>query len=541
MKHIIHKVLPIQLVLCSNILLAQSTAPFGYYEDALRYSQSDIAGSARVQGMGGTGVATGADISSAMINPAGLGLSRRSEMVGTFGIGVLGSNSFYLNTNTRDSRLHASIPNFGIILSNAKDELQEGKFRGGAFAISFNKITNFQRIFTYEGVNKNNSIIDYWAMNANDFIGLNSLNQESNDYIDNRTTGFSDFESAAYYSRLIDQASEIKTENGVPVDTIFYDNVFSNYLLNNTNQTEVVRSNNGIYQWDFAYGGNYNDKLYFGAGIGLTRINYAITKDYTETNNTHPNFQNLNAFTEYTARGGGVNLKAGLIYRPVDKLRIGLNFNSGTAYSLGSLFGINERMTGTLNSTVNGSGLEVPLLTSINRFGMNTPLKITTGFALVLSKSAILTAEGDLIDYSKAQLKTEHSGANFNGDNRFIANNFQSVINLRAGLEFRHEDLRFRVGYAFFGDPNKAGKSNSFTTSTGIDRSRFAITLGFGYRTLSNYFDFSIVTYPQLNSLYQAYGSVNSNNPFFYQGGPAPIAEIKSSITNINFTYGTFF
>ena len=47
--------------------------------DALRYSQSSLAGTARYISMGGAFGALGADMSSISTNPAGLGIYRRSE------------------------------------------------------------------------------------------------------------------------------------------------------------------------------------------------------------------------------------------------------------------------------------------------------------------------------------------------------------------------------------------------------------------------------------------------------------------------------
>ncbi|HSI90897.1 MAG TPA: hypothetical protein VK927_07240 [Adhaeribacter sp.] len=47
--------------------------------DALRYSRTDFGGTARVQALGGAQTALGADISNTTVNPAGLGLYRRSE------------------------------------------------------------------------------------------------------------------------------------------------------------------------------------------------------------------------------------------------------------------------------------------------------------------------------------------------------------------------------------------------------------------------------------------------------------------------------
>ena len=49
--------------------------------DALRYSYPSISGSARIQAIGGTNISLGGDISSAFINPAGLGQFKTNEII----------------------------------------------------------------------------------------------------------------------------------------------------------------------------------------------------------------------------------------------------------------------------------------------------------------------------------------------------------------------------------------------------------------------------------------------------------------------------
>ena len=68
-----------------NILVAAiatlgfSFAQAQYVEDAFRFSNSTINGTARILGMGGAQTALGADLSSISGNPAGLGFYRSND------------------------------------------------------------------------------------------------------------------------------------------------------------------------------------------------------------------------------------------------------------------------------------------------------------------------------------------------------------------------------------------------------------------------------------------------------------------------------
>ncbi|TAH26624.1 MAG: hypothetical protein EAZ07_03990 [Cytophagales bacterium] len=504
----------------------------GYYVDALRYSQKSISGTSRTQGMAGVGVATGADISSAQINPAGLGLLRKGEMTITGSLGAANTTSNYFGSSSDDVRIFGGIPNFGFVFSNAKDDLQQGDFRGGSFAISFSKIHNFQNQININGVNPNNSIIDDFAQQGNR-IGLNRLNQESDDYADNKVTGFPDYTSAAYYSRLIDQTQ---------VDTFFLPNVFTSYLINNVQQSEIIKIKNGMYQWDFAYGGNYKDKIYFGGGIGLVRINYRREGEYNEVIK-NPELQSITILDKYSARGGGINFKGGIIVRPIDALRVGLNFTTPTYFS------VNEVNDGTLSSVVNGSNLSVPLLQTINNYSMFSPMTFSSGVAYFFGKHGFVSADLELVDYRNSRLINSPGKNFYEGDNRTIKSIYQTTANIKIGAELRYESLRFRLGYAFFGDPFAGGKQSPFAEPASLDRSRNAFTLGFGIRQSNMYFDVALIAYPNVKSFYQLYNSVSPDEVIAPNGeiiplvnaGPAPVAEIKNTLTTFNFTIGTYF
>ena len=76
------KTLILTLFIHSVISNAQQ-GPFGYYRDALIFSQSNTAfgSTARIQAIGGAQVALGGDLSSISSNPAGLGFFNRVSLL----------------------------------------------------------------------------------------------------------------------------------------------------------------------------------------------------------------------------------------------------------------------------------------------------------------------------------------------------------------------------------------------------------------------------------------------------------------------------
>ena len=76
-------------LLCTSALVQAQVqyGSFGYYRDALRFSQYNQWGTARFSGIGGSGSVLGGGISAATLNPAGLGLFNRSQFVLTPSLG----------------------------------------------------------------------------------------------------------------------------------------------------------------------------------------------------------------------------------------------------------------------------------------------------------------------------------------------------------------------------------------------------------------------------------------------------------------------
>ena len=72
-----------------------------YAENALRFSQTFIGGSARMRGLGGAQTSLGGDISAASGNPAGLGFYNRSEFSISPSLRFANATSTFLGNTTK--------------------------------------------------------------------------------------------------------------------------------------------------------------------------------------------------------------------------------------------------------------------------------------------------------------------------------------------------------------------------------------------------------------------------------------------------------
>jgi long-subunit fatty acid transport protein len=492
---------------------------YGYYQDALRFSQTKFGGSARTLGLAGAVSAVGADIGSVSVNPAGLGLYTKSEFTGSIGAGFAGSETDYNGKLLRDNKASMSLPNLGIVFANPIDPIVPGSWRGGAFAITLTRNNNFQNKYSYDGTSilqkkndeyVNNSIIDYYA-----------------DLMQNRSSSVLNIpkEERSYEEDLINLAYDTYIAD---VDTSTKE-VYPLIPRGDLRQSGTITTRGRQSQWDFAYGGNIDDKLYLGASVGVAMLSYKRESLYKEriTKVANPDFNAYNGFTfqvvdKLELSGTGVNFKVGMIYRPNDWVRIGASVQTPTFYAL------NETNETSMTANFNGirygnTTLGTETATGVTQkfdYSLRTPLKATGGIAIFMKKAGFISVDAEYVTYNTAMLSVKND--NLAGDNRTISNLYKPTLNLRAGAEFRHDIYRMRGGVAYYGDPYSSNADKG-----GVKRDQLFITAGVGVRKENHYFDVALVT-NKFENTFQPHRYID------------PIA-VRSNYTNVVFTFGTFF
>ena len=534
-------------------LLLPAYAQQDYASDALIYSGSSLSGTARFQGLGGAQTALGADLGSLSGNPAGLGMYKKSEWSISPALGYAGTSAQYIGNTTREGKFAFSVPNVGVVFSSAKEETAPGRWRGGAFGVSFSRQNSFQNRYAFDGVNNVSSIADRFAFEANQRgASVNTLRSEYN-FSSNTTSSAYDGGATAMYFQayLVNPFGSDSTSNnryfqfeaqGEP----------SGSSRTSVRQQKTFTTSGAASQWNISYGGNYNDKLYFGASVGIARLNYHSVNKYDES---YFNGKVLNGLTlnqDFNIRGTGVNFTAGVIYRANDVLRLGASFTTPTVYGLSETYDSSVDVARIAIPKLDYNGdREVdkqgrPLFVNIDptytvrtaprnfNYNLTTPFKASGGVAFFLGKSGFITADAEYISYNTMKVRTD-GDASFKTDFERgnpslgitgIQQQFQSVINFKIGGEFRYNVLRLRGGFAYQADPYKPSPANN------LDRTRLNFSLGGGVR-LPNYYVDLATTYSQYKSANTPYTLPNSSN---YAS-----ALIRNQLTNVVLTFGTFF
>jgi hypothetical protein len=500
----------------AGILLAAAVSGHAQNEtDALRYSQIQFGGTARIQGMAGAQTALGADMSTLNGNPAGIGMYRRSEA--TFSPGITSSNTTtrFNGTETPESKGNFNIGNFGVVFTNYKGDGYTGNWKSTSFGLSYTRINHLHARYTAEGTNASNSMVDFLTERSQGYTRAD-LDAEYGTNGDNITS----LPGLAYTSYLlnpyliVDGSDTTEAVLPVPHNGPYH-------------QREEVLGKGAQNQWDLTFGGNYRDKLFLGASVGFTTVSYRQERTFTETErDTATSYQGLTLTDAFKTSGGGVNLRIGLIYKPTDIVRIGASIQTPTYHSLSDDYV--TRITSRFSDNLDTPGLttntaEAETLPGRFEYNLTTPFRAAGGLALFAGKAGFFTADVEYVNYGQARFNSEYTDGSFQGLNTSISNKYQSAVNVRLGAEGRYDIFRIRAGYAHYGDP--------FKVNDGMESSRNFYTVGAGIKQERFFIDLAGV-FSQQETLYRSYELADKSEP---------VATVKQNLTSIVLTGGVTF
>ena len=484
----------IKIIFIGLILLGMQGIQAQSFSDALRYSRLDRNGGARSIGVMGTLGALGADFGVLSTNPAGLASYRRSELALSPGLYHITNNSRLTggdNAIFPDDLNRFHFNNGNII---AVHRPRRGRWKTANLGIGITQLATYRSQRYWEGQTLG-SLTDRFVELAD---GL------APDELD-------DFEGGLAY-----EAGAIYVLDG----DLFYT---SDAQLVPTERTALIRKNQTIttsgYQNELQLGfaGNYDDKLYVGATIGVPILNYEESKEYQEVDelDTIPFFNSLNWQENLQSSGTGINLKLGFIYRINQMFRVGAAVHTPTAFAITD----NYSKELTYNFTENGQNynLDAQSPDGVFDYRLYTPWRLIGDIGIVLGgsdpstgidrPSGFLSAEVEWVDYSTSSFNftPEFDNPGFRQAERIanqaITDQLQDALNLRMGGELAYKIFRFRAGLGFSGTEyaNEEMWSRSWSAGLGIREEKFYIDLGFRRQTREEgYIPYATSTAPEI-------------------------------------------
>ena len=436
-------------MLSSSYLFAQEPA------DALRYSWYISGGTARQQAVGGAMASLGGDITAAYVNPAGLGFYKTGDFVLTPGYNFGNNTSTYYGRSEKGKKNNFSFGTSGVVLGTGSNEGKNKKY-GLAMALAINRTAGFGSTVLYRGSNNQNSYSQKFLEEI----------QNKNDKNANSVAGNYPFgTSLAFNTYWIDTIA-----GGTPDNYQFQSRATIGGLLQENN----IINKGGITEVAIAFAGNRNDKFYFGWTLGIPFVNYEKEATFTEadaTSNPNNKFDFARITDNLATTGNGANLKLGIIYKPVEYVRLGLAIHTPTFYMLTDRYS-----TEVTTNTENYKGTFTQssrLFTNNNdaefKYWMFRPYRIMVSGSYVLreiedvrKQKGFLTADIEYVNYKASSYTTDPDGdespetkAYLKLLNKTIDNTYKGAFNLKAGGELKFTTIMARLGVAYYGNPYK--------------------------------------------------------------------------------------
>lgn len=442
--------------------------------DALRYSQTGYMGSARATAMGGSFGALGAEISAIGINPAGLSLYRRSEISISPAVFLRKNATSFFGNTSNDTKYNFNLGELGLVIATKPVNADKHGWQSINLSIAYNKLANFSSVSSYSGFNASNSLLDYFIQSTNAGNGT----QPSN--LDPFTANL------AYQSFLINPIDSADT-------THYYSEIKNGGVLQRRN----VNANGSIGECLASMAGNYKDKLYIGASVGYQILSFSETSSYKESDQ-NDSLSNFNSFVydqQLTTEGSGVYLRFGMLFKPVEWIKVGGSIQTPTIFTMSDTYSSN------IKSDLDSGGAYDFSAEGAYKYELTTPLRSTASIGFLIGKLGCFNIDYENVNYSESRFSSASNA--FFDTNNDINNTYRSASTLRMGGEYRWDNLSFRGGYFMSESPFKQGKAQS-----GYDFSSIGYSAGIGIRDDNYFLDFAF-TNRSTTEYYRNYSLIN--------------------------------
>lgn len=437
--------------------------------DAERLSNNHYYGTARSVALGNAMTALGGDLGSIGINPAGSAVNSFSQFTFTPALLFQDTRTKWSNDGSEnlgspggDSHTKLNIPNCGLTLTMYSGEDEGLRYMTAGFVV--NTTNTFLNYATAGGPSTGyTSFLANLAANAK---GIPANKLPGRLY-------------PAYWS---DQIGEYGPEGSLkysgsnqivdPTDTYAY-------VPGVLDQEATVERYGSKTDVIFNLGLNFDDKFYLGFNMGLPTARYRNVDAFTESaaspvvfpvnflddDGNHIGKENepttyykssRNEF-RFNVDASGIYAKMGIIWLPVEGLRVGAAIQSPT------LMVVHESWIYKANCKYRDSDYNTPTKSSEPgdySYGLRTPYIVNAGLAYTLGYLGLVSVDYEMTDYSIMKFSDSEwltgSSAEWMDVNASIKKFCGVSHSLRAGLEVKPlPELAVRAGYSFTSSPEK--------------------------------------------------------------------------------------
>lgn len=481
----------------------------------------DLRGTARFMSMGGAFGALGGDLSTLTQNPAGLGIYRSSDIGVSMNIDIQSSKMDGQGSATSIDQTKVTMPNLGYV---------------GAWSTGSDVMPYFNWGFTYGRVK---SFDRQYAGR------INSLNGSLTDYV------------AAFTSAEGWTGSELESGQGKDpyfgsyapwMSILFYNGCLINPLGSDSFQGLTTQGGSAqgyanvqergyVDEYSINLGGNFSNTVFWGLGVGIkdiafsqwaywgedvsgAQVPYQATSGGAVTVKHGSGGYDLDSYKHIW--GSGVDVKLGVIYKPINELRLGLAVHTPTWYNLEQVGSAEVNCDFT---TVNAEQFSYRTWTGNGQddyfqWNFDTPWKIIASAAGVIGQKGLVSLDYEWTGYNKMRIES-NGGYRFPVQQEDVTNYTTPTSTVRIGAEYRlTPSFSVRAGYVYSSSPTKSvadvnalnasdynmdtdGPDDTETTpSYVLPRQTQYVTVGIGWKYKMLYLDAAYVHRNRVSDYY---------------------------------------
>jgi hypothetical protein len=395
--------------------------------DAFRLSQPGIIYDARAMSMGNAYSIIGNTYTATLMNPATLGLAKKTTFSGSINLNLYYNEIKFLSDSSDSRKTETNFSQFGIVYPIPKDSGSKNL----VFSLGYNKSNDFNRIVQFEAFNSSSNTI------------INDLTANSSEITRSLQLSYPVVDSAS--GEFLGDVTKL---NG------------------KLNQKASVLDEGSINYWSFGFAYEFAHNVFFGASVNYAVGSYLSNREYFEIDTKNIYGSDVRTIEEDPLTAGfqkfylndvvqwaynGWDVRFGFLYKFFNFIGVGGSVKIPTQFSIvekHNFNGTSSFATGLINE------LDIPVIET--KYGVTSPFEFTAATAVNLWIITV-AAEATYIDYTQMKFSGEMEITKQAALNKNIFERYTQVVNLRAGAEFRlpWTGLSARAGFIYNMSPLK--------------------------------------------------------------------------------------
>ena len=455
-------------------------------------------------------------MSSMSINPAGMALYRASEIGLTLGVSVIKDESEFFKTKANDDRVRVPFDQIGGAFTVGRMREEGGGLYSSNFFLGYNRLADFSSRKTFQDPYSYNSLLDYFCFDDQKQALLTG-DLAYNAYLTNDTLGGS-FTYNVWEQFVVNDVNPKFREDQKGLGLV--------------NMRKNVKEDGSKGDIVLGYAGNVANKLYFGGSVNIRTISYEnVTTHYEAFEGYTVDPQAPTSFsyrTNLDQDGTGVCFNLGLIYRPVNFLRLGFALHSPTFYS------INERYSAHIYNPARNLVSDAD---GEYEYKYRSPSRFIASVAGLFGKAGLLSVDFERTNNSRSKFKQKDGNDDFVSADPFESTNklmrheiLKASNTIRIGGELSVlSPVYLRAGYRF---TSPAVKQDYYVNKP----KDYSVSGGFGFR-FSNFF--ADLTYVCSVKKGDHWVLPDSSQEYFYDvNAPAYLThKVHSGVVTVGFRF----